>query len=218
MKKLLFFIPAIIVSQLSKAQDKPKSFDSHNLVVSADYGFEAYSTQQQYTVQGLGTQKTINSSLSSTNGNLSAEFGLFKWLGIGIQGKLDNYSIAKDSNGYTPKAASGELGALLNIHLLRLEKIDLLVGVNVGFSTFNYSNSTNSFNYSYSGNGLWTDAHATLRYYFGRFGLNLSAYIPFTGYQGLAGSYSDWKTGQEVLNNWKNSGGGFSVGIQYRLF
>jgi len=215
MKKLILIFFGIAFFQLSHAQ----SFFKHALVLSGDYGFEAYSTSQQYTVQDLGTSKTINSSISATNFSAGAEFGVFSWLGLGLQGKLDNYSIAKDSTGYQPKAASGEIGAVIDIHFIHIDKMDLLAGVNIGYSSFNYSYTNNSFNYQYSGGGLWTDVHATFRYYFGsRFGIHASAYIPLTNYSNLSSNYSDWQSGQSVLNQWKNTGGGFSLGIQFRLF
>ena len=61
------------------------------------------------------------------------------------------------------------------------------------------------------------DLHLTARYYFGRFGLNASASLPFTNYPKFS-TNSNQSAGENVLDTWKASGGAFSIGIQYRIF
>jgi len=210
MKKLLLLCMSVVVFQFSNAQ----SFYKHALVFSADYGFEAYSLSQQYSIQGLANSKTLNGVTTDGNFNFAGEFGLKSWLGVGVQVKIDQYHFSKDSSGYLPTASSGEVGALINIHIIHISKIDLMVGGTIGYSEFSYT--VNSDNAKFYGNSLWTDAHITFRYYFGRIGLNASAYIPFTSYKDMT-SNTTWETGSAVLNTWKSTGGGINVGIQFRL-
>jgi hypothetical protein len=213
MKKLLI-IALVATGTLVKAQDP--SFFKGALVISADAGFEAYSVNENYNIIGISNKffsatAKINTTTSAGG---SFEFGLFNWLGIGLQSTYNIYNLSKDSSGSTPGATSFAIGGLVNIHIIRLHHLDLMLGGNFGLSFLHYSDNIGNVQLATGGS---EDLHVTARYYFGRFGVNASASLPFTNYPKFS-TNSNQSVGENVLDTWKASGGAFSIGIQYRIF
>ena len=92
MKKLLI-IALVATGTLVKAQDP--SFFKGALVISADAGFEAYSVNENYNIIGISNKffsatAKINTTTSAGG---SFEFGLFNWLGIGLQSTYNIYNL-----------------------------------------------------------------------------------------------------------------------------
>jgi hypothetical protein len=65
------------------------------------------------------------------------------------------------------------------------------------------------------GNGHWSDLHITGRIYAHRLGVNLSLYAPTMSYNSLQNNNAP--AGQYIINYWKSTGYGASIGVQYRL-
>lgn len=218
MKKILILLAmGITFSWLDPVGLQAQSFQKGSLVITANYGFDAYSIKQStrlYNVPNSNSDTTTGAA--GTNWNIEAEYGLLNWLGVGIHLKLDNYITSYDSaNHYKPTAIGFEGGVLINIHIIRTQHFDLLAGCNLGFSTFTYTFDV--FNDQVYGSGSWTDLHLSTRFYFGRFGLNLNFYRPEISYPNLTTNNSNIGLGESVLTSWLGTGGGASIGIQYRI-
>lgn len=201
--------------QLANAQE---SFHKHALVLSADWGgddfFNLNEKYNLYTITGPVSQAATGTA-GSTNFNFSGEFGLLSFLGVGLQARIDNYIVNKEASGYQPTAAGGEIAALVNLHIIRVHRVDFMIGGVFGASKFTYS--VDSSNNKVSGIGSYADLHATVRYYFGRFGLNASLYLPFSNFPSLSGDNINWGVGENVLSQWAAKGIGFNIGIQFRF-
>jgi hypothetical protein len=215
MKKAILILVALITLQQIKAQ----SFQQGSLVMSLDWGADIYSVSQKYSLYNVSNSTTTKTSAAaSTNWNLSGEFGVFKWLGLGIQLKLDNYVTSTDSTtGQRATAIGFEGGIIGNIHIIRHPHFNLLAGVNVGYSHLTY-NYNDGFNDQVYGDGSWVDFHAAMRFYFGRFGLNFTFYTPVITYASLTTNNPNFGLGESILASWKGRGAGIDLGIQYRLF
>jgi len=65
------------------------------------------------------------------------------------------------------------------------------------------------------GEGGWTNFHITPRYYFKRFGLNVSLNFPRINYAHMTSNDKTLNT--YVYSSWQATGFGFTFGIQYRF-
>lgn len=213
MKKSFLLLGTALFLQTANAQ----SFQKSSLVLTANYGLDIYSIEQKTRLYNVSNStQSQTSTAGSTNYNFEGEFGLFKWLGVGLHFKLDNYITSKDSSGYKPTAIGFETGVLVNLHLIRATHFNLLVGGNFGFSTLTYN--VDAFNDQVYGDGSWIDLHASARFYFGRFGFNLNFYKAFINYPSLTTNNSSWGLGESVITSWYATGTfGGTIGIQYRI-
>jgi hypothetical protein len=219
MKKILLILVSILMLQQVKAQDVDNSFYKHALIISYGFGGEGYAVTETYNVNGVpGVTYTNKFSAVSASYPLSAEYGIGNRLGIGLVGKVDNYYIKKDSiTGFQQTIYGFEFGALINYHFVRKKHIDFFAGLNLGFSSFTWT--LNSSNDQLYGSGGWGDIHATLRYYFGRFGLFGSLSFPTMNYNNFSSNNGSINTIIQYLPaSWKASGVAFNLGIQYRIF
>ena len=213
MKKVLLLLAAVILLQQANAQ----SFQKGSLVISLDWGFDVYTLNESYSINNKPNSTTTQTDhAASSNFNLGAEYGLLKWLGAGLQFKLDNYFTSVDSTtGHKPSARGIEVGVLINGHIVRANHFDLLAGFNFGFSHFTY-NYNDGFSDQVYGNGSWRDFHITPRFYFGKFGLNLTLYFPLVNYPSLTSNFSS-ALGEDIIATWKANGVGVNLGIHYRF-
>jgi hypothetical protein len=214
MKKIIVLIFSLGILSQASAQ----SFQTGSLVVSLDWGFDISNVLQTYSLYNVPNSTTTKTgNAASTNWNLGGEIGLLKWLGVGLQFKLDNYITSKDSStGNTPTAIGFEVGVVGNIHIIRHQHFDLLGGMDFGYSQLTY-NANDGFNNQIYGSGTWLDFHAAMRIYLGRFGFNLTVYSPIINYPSLTSNNSGLGLGESLLASWKGTGGGFNLGIQYRI-
>lgn len=212
MKKSGFALLLVIAALQASAQ---KSFYSGALVFSFNYGVDGNTANQHYITPGENSAQTFNGTASASNYNIAAELGLTGWLGVGLIGRIDNFSM--QNNQYaesSPTAGAVDLGGTVNLHVLRFSHLDLLAGVDWGVSQFNYR-VNNGVNTTAYGNGHWSDLHVTGRIYADRLGVNLSLYAPTMSYSSLQNNNAP--AGQYIINYWKSTGYGASIGIQYRL-
>jgi hypothetical protein len=227
-KNLLIFIFPLTLFVQSTAQNSAqtteqstekkdeKSFKQFTLVISADLGLDYTSVAQRYIDQSFNLQNS-QSSNSALNYNVSAEFGVLKWLGLGALVQSETYFTQQNSVTETsPSISSYETGIVANIHLIRKKHIDWRFGGTYGFSHLNYD-VNNGVNGQIYGQGSWADIHVSTRFYFGRFGLNYMLYMPFVNYSNLSSNNSN-SGNQYTTTSWKAFGVGIEVGIQYRFF
>ena len=212
MKKHGAIIIALVLTQLVSAQS---SFNSGAFVLSANFGVDGNLTSQHYFNAAENNAQTLNGTVAASNFNIAGEFGLLKWLGLGVIARVDKYYMNNNEvTNTTPGAGAIDLGGTANIHFLRFKHFDLLGGYDLGISQFTY-HVNNGVNTMATGNGTWSDIHATGRVYFNRFGVNLSLYTPTINYSSLKSSNTP--AGEYVVNYWKSTGYGASIGLQYRF-
>lgn len=193
-----------------------KSFSGGSLIFSANYGIDGNIANQHYINPPENGGQTLNGTAPSSNLSIGAEYGLLNWLGLGIIGRFDNYyPESNDVTHTTPSAGAVDLGGTVNLHILRMTHADILGGFDWGVSQFTY-NVNDGLNTKAYGNGHWSDIHATARLYFGRLGFNLTLYVPTMTYNSLQNNST--QPGQYIVNYWKSTGYGASVGLQYKLF
>lgn len=212
MKKLSVLLLAVILTHQVSAQ---KSFYTGAFVFSANFGIDGNVADQHYFNQPEGSAQTLNGMAPASNFNIGAEYGLFNFLGLGLVGRFDNYfSENNQITKTTTSAGAVDLGGTVNLHLLRMPHMDIFLGGDWGVSQFTYhvNDGLNTMAY---GNGNWSDIHATGRLYFDRLGVNLSLYIPTMSYSNLQNNNSS--TGEYIVNYWKSTGYGASIGLQYRI-
>lgn len=210
MKKLLLSFSLFIVHfSILKAQ----SFQAGSLILSACYGFDGYSTQLHEVDSYSSTYQDKTSGAASTNVNLGGEFGITNWLGLGLQGKFDDYIHGKDSGGVA-SAYGIEIGAIINFHIVRHTHFDFLAGFDLGYSNLTIT-SNDGYNDQVYGSGSWFDIHLTPRLYIGRFGFNATLYFPFINYPNLTSNNAGFN--EYVIASFKAHGEGLNIGIQYHL-
>ena len=215
MKKLLLLLMSVLTLQFAHAQEE--AYYKHALIISLGIGGDAYTITEKYWVNGYP-----NLSYTATGGAgcatypFSVEYGLSHLIGLGVEAKVDNYIIKKDTfNNFQPTAIGLEYGIMVNFHLIRTHHLDFLLGLNLGGSNFTYT--YDKFSDQVYGTGTWADIHVRLRYYFGRLGIYGGVGFPTMNYS-LSGNNSSASLGQNILSTWKASGAAFSIGLQYRLF
>jgi hypothetical protein len=213
MKKLCVFILSLTLMQFVHAQ---KSFYSGAVVFSGNFGIDGNTANQHYFNQPENSGQTLNGSAPASNFNLTGEVGVFNWLGLGLIGRFDNYYMQNNEITHTNTTAGAvDLGGTVNIHIVRITPLDLFAGYDWGFSQFTYY-VNDGLNTKAYGSGNWSDIHITGRVYFGNhLGVNLSLYAPTMSYSSLHNNNST--AGEYIVDYWKSTGYGASVGIQYKL-
>ena len=207
MKKLLIAASVLMLSfsSISKAQ----TFQTGSLIVSAGYGFDIYKVKLHQVNNYSNQTKDTTSGAASGNFNLGGEFGVTKWLGLGVQLKFDSYL----HNSNVSQAGGFEGGLIVNAHIVRHLHFDLLAGLNLGASSLTVTSNDGSNTQIY-GNGSWADIQFTARIYFGKFGVSATLYFPMINYtlssnNSLINEYLD--------DSWKATGEGLNFGIQYHF-
>jgi len=215
MKKILILLVAG-TALLNLNTAKAQSFHSGAFILGGDVGIDGNTANRNFINNEQPNAQTLNGTAPASTYDILAEVGIFRWLGIGAIARFDNYF--EENNTLTetsPKAGAFDLGGQLNIHILTFEHFDLLVGGTYGFSHITY-NVNNGDATSSASNGSWGDIHATGRLYFGKIvGVNLTVFMPMTSYSNFKASNEDF--GDYVVNYWKSSGYGASIGVQFRI-
>jgi hypothetical protein len=175
-----------------------------------------YNVAYHYALKSNSSiDTTTHSGAGSKSFGLGVEYGVLNWLGLGLCGKFDNYVTSKDAvTGTQPTAGGGQLGAIINFHVLRKEHFNLVLGINGGYSHLTYK--TNDYwGTEVYGDGSWMRFSITPRYYFGRFGIEASLNFPTINYPNM--TTSSKTLNNYIVSSWKGSGTGFYFGIQYRF-
>jgi hypothetical protein len=206
--KKLFIATSVLVSCFSLTS-KAQTFQTGSLIVSAGYGFDIYSVKLHQVNNFSGQSKDTTSGAASGNFTLGGEFGVTKWLGLGLQLKFDSYL----HNSNVSQAVGFEGGLIVNAHIIRHMHFDLLAGLNLGASSLTLT-SNDGTNTQIYGSGSWVDIHFTARIYFGKFGLSATLYFPSINY--TISSNNDLFN-QYIDDSWKATGEGLNIGIQYHF-
>lgn len=192
-----------------------KSFYGGAFVINTNFGVDGNVTSQHIFATPENAAQTLNGTAPSSEYSLGAEYGLFNWLGIGFIGRIDNYfTPSGQTSASTITRGATDIGGTGNIHIIKWKHLDAFAGYDFGVATIMYNNNSGVTSPSTT-TGTWSDIHATGRIYFNRFGFNLSLYVPGMSYNNFkAGSTN---LGQYTINNWKSTGYGASLGLQYRI-
>jgi hypothetical protein len=212
MKKLLILC---LVTSCHISISQAQSFNRGSFILGANFGIDGNFANRNYFSSSEGNAQTLNGTAPASDFNITAEAGIFKWLGVGLIGRYNSYF--PEANGVTqstPDERAFDLGLTGNLHILSVAQLDVLAGIDYGFShlTFNTNNYSNTTSASY---GSWGDLHATARIYFGRLGVNATLYIPMMNYSSFTSS--NMRPGDYIINDWKSTGYGASIGLQYRI-
>jgi hypothetical protein len=209
MKKLLFCFGFFTIGASLFTICKAQSFQTGSLIVSANFGVDGYSLHQSQTNSYTGKTIDTTTGAASSNFNLAGEIGVAKWLGLGLQFKLDNYF-----HGDNIQSALGfESGIIVNAHILRHLHFDLLAGLNLGHSSLTITSIYD--NIQIYGSGSWVDLHFTAREYLGKFGFSETIYFPDVSYNQLTSNVGLFN--EFILESWKATGVGFNWGIEYHF-
>ncbi|HEU4716516.1 MAG TPA: hypothetical protein VFU15_01730 [Bacteroidia bacterium] len=197
-----------------------QSYDKGAKVIETRFDIGTFHTQSHDKVNNTNSTGAAASKIISA----SFDYGVLPWLGAGIKFQYDNYFTSKDTITHTPPQADEivkpsvhafDPAVFADVHFLRRDHADLLIGGTIGPSFFSYHENDASDTRA-NGVGLWIDFHFTSRFYFGdHFGINLSA-----GYNSF--NYPDMKAQSSTVPSidsfsLKGSGGYFGLGLQYRF-
>lgn len=159
MKKtaILFF------SVLTLTTFSQKSFEKKTNVI----GFGADLGGYVYTSYIGSSNKSERNGAVNKLLSLQYERGILNWLGIGAKVQLSDYFTQKDSiTNEKPSVRAIDAIVLVNVHLIRTRRVDVLLGTNVGYSRLNWE-ARDAFVSNAKGNGLMYDIHLQPRFYFG---------------------------------------------------
>ena len=204
-----------LFTYLISVQAFSQSFYKGALVLDANVAIDAYSVDYKYQLKNTNLISEHKSGAASSNFNIGLEYGLTKWLGIGLRGKFDNYFTKRDSTTHsTPTAKGAEIAFILNAHLVKVDHFDLPIGIDLGYSHLDYFQNDVGNNQIY-GSGGYFNFHINPRVYFKRFGFNLNIAVPIIHYANMTSNNSTFN--QYVLADWKGTGFSMGLGIQYRF-
>ena len=214
MKKLLFGSFLI----LAFLQDFSQSFHLGALVIDLNAGLEGYNVQYNYKLKNLGKtlDTTIRNGAINHNLALGVEVGLAKWFGLGLRGNANTFFTDVDKLTHNkPEVTSSELMLMVNFHPVVRKHFDLVLGSDIGLSSLNFK-TNDSLGTVIKGTGSYFDLYLNPRFYLGRFGFNVRAFVPFVNYGSLSSNNTLYN--EYVVAKWKANGFGMSVGIQMKFF
>ena len=212
MRKLYLSSLFIAISMILNAQ----SFYKGALVTSLNTGFENYNTVLKIKIKDPNrTRDTVQDDrAANTNFGFGAEYGLHKRFGVGVGFKTNKYFTSRDSVTHVkPYVRTNDFVVALNYHPIVNKHFDLVLGADVGYSTFKYQ-ANDSLGLVLKGGGSFISLYANPRIYFGHFGINFKLYAPFVSYNNLT-TNNDTFNQYIAITKWKASGFGLGFGFQY---
>jgi hypothetical protein len=205
MKKIV----AVLVFLISLNVNAQKSFEKNANVIAFGLDLGVYNY-----VSKVATNPTSNSS-AAVNKMLSLQYerGILNWLGIGAKVQLSDYFTSTDSVTHSKPSVKAIDGTLVvNAHFLRSKRVDMLAGVNFGYSHMNWEARDQAISGA-KGGGLVFDLHLQPRFYFnnhiGMF-INL-AYVHY-GYKNMD-FQNTFTTYNDILSL---TGGGVNFGFGFQ--
>ncbi len=179
-------------------------------------GIEALNTEYKYQLKSINYDTLIKDQAANSNYFLGLEYGLLKWLGIGIKGKINKYFTEKDEiTGTTPTANSFDIAFTIRAHLFKFKHFDLPIGVSIGGSSLTYNTNDPNNSITINGKGSYFDLHIQPMFYFNKFGFNVYLGLPNINYNDMTSNNSN--INQYILMNWKGKGIIAGIGLQYRF-
>lgn len=201
MKRITLIFVLTTISFFSNAQ----SFEKGTFVIDTKINLAIYETTVKI-VDDNGNALSDDDGAASFVPQVIFEYGVSNMLGLGAKVQLNNYIEGDSSNVETAKSI--ELAGVLNLHIIRNEKFNLLLGFNAGLSSFNLNGIDNTSGNAY---GTHLDFNIESRFYLSKhFGLNINV-----GYARF--NYVNGKLENEIGTNYdldfKAKGVNFGAGI-----
>lgn len=216
MKRILLLI-AILPFISFKAQN---SFYKGAIVADVRTGFEIYNTKLYSTNTSNNTSRDTmqTDKAGNTYFAFSAEYGLHKMLGVGFGVNKHKFISEKDSaTGQKPIMRSTDINLVLNFHAVSSKKFDMVLGSEVGYSSFRFA-SNDKVNTILTGrSGMYAAFYANPRIYFGPVGINFRLYTPMYSYKKITSNNDDFNKYNKINKLTGSAAWGISIGIQYRF-
>jgi len=207
MKKLITLFTICIVISSTQAQ----SFKFGTIAADAGvglrfYGVRAYSPVNKTDIIGI----FLGSGLPTVN----AEFGILKFLGVGVKYSRGVYA----QQGF--KVRTNDMNLCLNIHVAnKNDKFDLPISIGYGLGKFKADQAATSTSPQYiHASGGVVSLHISPHFYFGKY---IGMYVRL-GYNKYLYNNIEFNNGAEEWSDadgatWKMGGVDFSVGIAGRF-
>ena len=195
-----------------------QSFHRGAVIISAGTGLEYYNTVKNYANSGnLGDTSAVGHA-ASANLNAALEIGISKRVGIGARGKMNSFFTDLDAVlAEKTHIRTADLLLSVNLHPIRRKKLDVLLGVEGGFSSVNVT-FQNLGDILTSGKGPAAALYLEPRFYKKRFGFHVRLTLPVTQYKTLNTVGAQVAGQQYRLSDWQGRGYGVNFGVQSRLF
>ena len=209
MKKLV----SIILVAFALGGFSQASFEQKTKVIDINANFGVYNTV------GSDSTERANGRVKNDKGApygfaLGFEYGVLNWLGVGLKGQMCTYLTSKDTaTGATPVGKANDVMLVLNAHMVRAKRFDLLGGFDLGYSGFKFSSNDKNHSIAKGGGFVW-NVHIQPRLYFSNhFGMYMNlSYISYA-YPKLKFK-DDTRTYTDHL---KFNASGINVGIGFQV-
>lgn len=208
MKKIAL-VAVLLVSLHGVAQ---KSFEKGTNVIGlgADLGYYNYTSTIASTAESE-SNPALNKML-----HLQYEHGVANWLGIGAKIQLCDYFTERDSvTGAKPQVRALDATLLVNAHFIRAKYVNMLIGVNGGYSTLNWEARDQAISNA-TGGGFTFDVHLQPRFYFGKH-VGMFLNLAYTNYSYKDLDFDNTYTHISDILDLKGGGVNFGLGLQAKF-
>jgi hypothetical protein len=208
MKKLL----SVLLICFTLVGLSQKSFSKKSIVIDLNANFGIYNTvAQDSSDRAEGKRSTDKAAPYSFA--LGVEYGVLDYLSVGIKGQTSTYLQGKDTTGGPVATVKGnDIVLVVNGHLVRTKRFDLVFGGNVGYSAIKFKGNDTKQS-MIKGGGIAYDLHLTPRLYFSKnFGMYFSLAFAGNSYKKLRFSDNVRKYTETV--SLKMSGVNYALGFQ----
>ena len=188
-----------------------KSFSKGSIVVTLDANLGIYNTVSRDSSDRA--EGHSHSDKAAPYGfALGVEYGVLDFLSVGLKGQLCTYIQGSDSTGPKPTVKGKDIVLVVNSHLIRTKRFDLVFGGNFGYSGIKFlANDTKAS--MFKGGGIAYDLHLTPRIFFSKnFGMFFNLSYAGYGYGKLKFSDNIRKYTETV--SLKMSGVNYGMGFQ----
>lgn len=215
MKKLsLLFILTLSLSGYAQ------SFHKGALVTEVNAGIEMYNTYGGVTETLWNSTKrdtVYTGKAADTYFRFGAEYGLHKYLGVGISYNAHKFITDKDSvTGKKENTRANDFLVVVNFHPVATKKFDLVLGSDIGYSLFKLE-TFDKENTILKGKGMSMSAYVNPRIYFGRFGINFKLGTPFLKYNNVTTNNDVFNKDNKYNYLKLSKAWTLSFGIQFRF-
>lgn len=215
MKKRLSLAILCLATYIGQSQ----SFYKGALVTELRTGLEVYNISSSVH-QNLGNRyrdTVYTDKAGNSYFGFGAEYGLHKMLGAGLSFNSHKFFASKDTaSGKTPDTRAIDILAMINFHPVTTKKFDLVIGTDIGYSSFKYK-TFDKDNTILSGKGMYFSAYLNPRIYFGAFGINFKLSTPYMKYSNVTTNNENFNKNNSYNYLKLAAAWGLSFGIQYRF-
>lgn len=205
-------ITLVVVALVSLKVTAQKSFERGTNVIGlgADLGYYNYTSTIASTAESE-SNAALNKML-----NLQYERGVANWLGIGAKIQLCDYFTSRDSvTGAKPQVRALDAMLLVNGHFIRAKYVNMLIGVNGGYSTLNWEARDQAVSNA-KGGGFTFDVHLQPRFYFGKH-VGMFLNLAYTHYSYKDMDFDNTFTHISDILDLKGGGVNFGLGLQVKF-